>query len=304
MLLKILRKLIYIPLVLFIIITMTFFMVRNTPGAPFSDDKELDKETIENLNKYFHMDKPMGIQYLIMLGNVIRLDFGPSMKNQDKTVNQIIATHLPVSIKLGIISMIIALWIGISAGIISALRANTLLDYSAMSATVLGISLPTFVFGPLLQIAFSMKYDLLPLDGVDSWQCFILPSFTLALPFASRFARLMRAGMLDILSEDFIKTARSKGLSERTIIIRHALRGGILPCVSFLGPAVAAVLTGSMVIEHIFSIPGLGEEFVKSAQNRDYTLVMGTTIVYGAMIVVFNLICDASYAILDPRVDD
>jgi oligopeptide transport system permease protein len=301
---RIFRRLLYAPIVLFLLVTMTFFLVRLAPGGPFSNERDLPEEVETALNARFGLDQPLHVQYMRMMSGLVRGDLGPSMKHRDRTVRDIIGHHLPPSLLLGATAILLALWVGITVGIISALRANTVVDYLGMGATVIGISLPAFVFGPLLQLLFSMKLGWLPVAGYGSVRQLILPAVTLSLPFAARFARLMRAGMLEILSEDFIRTAHAKGLSEFTIVTRHALRGAILPVISFLGPAVAAITTGSLVVEKIFNIPGLGREFVESALNRDYTLVMGTTLVYGAFIVLCNMLADLSYAALDPRVRD
>jgi oligopeptide transport system permease protein len=301
---RIFRRLLYAPIVLFLLVTMTFFLVRLAPGGPFSNERDLPEEVETALNARFGLDQPLHVQYMRMMSGLVRGDLGPSMKHRDRTVRDIISDHLPPSLLLGATAILLALWVGITVGIISALRANTVVDYLGMGATVIGISLPAFVFGPLLQLLFSMKLGWLPVAGYGSVRQLILPAVTLSLPFAARFARLMRAGMLEILSEDFIRTAHAKGLSEFTIVTRHALRGAILPVISFLGPAVAAITTGSLVVEKIFNIPGLGREFVESALNRDYTLVMGTTLVYGAFIVLCNMLADLSYAALDPRVRD
>jgi oligopeptide transport system permease protein len=296
------RRLLYAPVVLLLLMTLTFFLVRLAPGGPFSAERELPEAVESALNSKFRLDQPMWVQYLWMLKGAVRADFGPSMKHLDRSVSEIIAQHLPPSILLGSLAILLALWAGVTVGIISALRANSWLDYTCMSAAVIGISLPAFVFGPLLQLLLSMKLDLLPVAGYGRPANLLLPAVTLALPFAARFARLMRAGMLEVLSEDFVRTARAKGLPEHVVVIRHALRGAVLPVISFLGPAVAAIITGSLVVERIFNIPGLGREFVESALNRDYTLVMGTTITYGAFIVLCNFLADMAHMILDPRV--
>jgi len=296
------RRFSYAVAVLLLLITVTFFLIRLAPGGPFSAERDLPPEVERALNEKFHLDKPVYVQYLIMLKNVLRGDFGPSMKHRDRNVTEIITTHLPPSLLLGALAIVLALWVGITVGTISALRANSWIDYAGMGATVVGISLPAFVFGPLMQLLLSMRLNLLPVAGYGQVQHLILPAVTLALPFAARFARLMRAGMLEVLSEDFIRTARAKGVPERLVVLRHAFRGAVLPVVSFLGPATAAIITGSLVVERIFNIPGLGREFVQGALNRDYTLVMGTTIVYGSFIVLFNMFADAAYRLLDPRV--
>lgn len=300
--LTLLKRLLYVPVVILLLVTATFFLIRLAPGGPFSAERDLPEEVEKALNAKFRLDQPMIVQYGAMLKDAVRGDFGPSMKHRERTVRQIIAQHLPPSMILGALAITLALWIGITVGTISALNANSALDYFGMGITVLGISLPAFVFGPLLQLLFSMRLAWLPVAGYGQPLQLVLPALTLSLPFAARFARLMRAGMLEVLSEDFIRTARAKGLSERIVVLRHAFRGAVIPVVSFLGPAIAAITTGSLVVEKIFNIPGLGREFVESALNRDYTLVMGTTIVYGSFIVICNMLSDLAYALLDPRV--
>jgi len=273
-----LRRLIFVPVILFILITITFFLVRMAPGGPFSSEREL----------------PPGVE------KALKEKYNLSLKQKDFSVNEIISRHLPPSILLGITALLISLVAGVVAGLISALKSNSMLDYSTMALAVIGISLPVFVFGPLLQTLFSRVFHILPIKGISLH--LILPAVTLGLPFAARFARLTRAGMLEILSEDFITTARSKGLTERTIVLRHALKGALLPVISFLGPAIASITTGSLVVEKIFNIPGLGREFVESALNRDYFMIMGTVILYGTLIIVCNLAVDIVYGFLDPRV--
>lgn len=295
-------KIIYAVTVLFILATVTFLMIRLAPGGPFSQDQALDVSVTDALNKRYHFDKPILTQYKIYMQNALSGDLGVSLKQKNKPVSEIIVTHLPPSLFLGAIAIVLALLIGCSAGIVSSLYPNSGVDYWCMGLSVIGISLPAFVFGPLLQTFFARYLHWLPVAGYgDIWHLF-LPSLTLALPFASRFARLMRSGMLEVLNQDFIRTAKSKGVRPFKLITTHALRGGILPVVSYLGPAIASITTGSLVVEQIFAIPGLGREFVQSALNRDYFLVMGTVIVYGVFIVICNLISNFMYAVLDPRV--
>ena len=299
------KRLLYAPIILLILFTLTFFIVRLTPGDPFSSEKELDPQVRESLNKRYHLDKPLAVQYVYYLKTLIfEFDFGPSLKHKERTVNEIIKQHLPESATIGLASILISLWIGLTCVIYSALNVNTIRDYLSMGFIVIGISLPTFVFGPLLQLLFSRKLGWLPVGGLETIAAIILPSVTLALPFAARIARLSRTGMLEVLSEDFILTARAKGLSDSALVFKHAFRGAILPVVSFMGPACAGVLTGTLVVEKIFNIPGLGSEFVDSALNRDYNLVMGTTILYGSAIILFNMCSDIIYALLDPRVKE
>ncbi len=275
------------------------------PGGPFSNDRRLDPEIEAAIQAKYNLDKPVYIQFFIYLRDLAKGDFGPSYKHKNISVNQIIGTAFPQSFILGFFAFIIALGFGLTAGIISALNHNNYLDFSVMSLSVIGLSLPTFIIGPMLQLGFAIHWQLVPIagyEGLSAPQYLILPAITLSLPFAARIARLMRTGMIEILSQDFITTARAKGLPDYIIVFRHALRGGILPVVSYLGPAFSQIITGSLVVEKIFQIPGLGREFVEGALNRDYTLVMGTVIVYGICIIIFNLVSDIIYGVLDPRV--
>ena len=298
-------RLLHAPVVLFLIITLTFFLMRAAPGGPFSSERRLDPEIEKALNIKYNLDKPVFAQYVSYLSDLAHGDLGPSFKHKNISVNEIISTALPQSLFLGILAFILALGLGIPSGIVSALNHNKFWDYGIMSLTVIGISLPTFIIGPLLQLLFAIYWRLVPIAGYEGFTApsyMILPALTLSLPFAARIARLTRTGMLDTLNQDFIVTARAKGLREYEIVIRHALRGGILPVVSYLGPAFSQIVTGSLVVEKIFQIPGLGREFVEGALNRDYTLVMGTVIVYGLFIIMFNMVADVLYGVLDPRV--
>lgn len=297
-----LRRLLYAPVVLLLLMSVTFTLVRVAPGGPFSAERDLPPEVEQALKARFGLDQPIHVQYWRTLTGIVRGDFGPSMKHRERTVGEIIAAHLPPSMLLGGLAFALAVCIGLTCGTLAALRANTRTDFSLMAFAVLGISLPPFVFGPLLQLLLAIHLNWLPVAGYGSASMLVLPALTLALPFAARFARLMRAGMLDVMHEDYIRTARAKGLPERTVVFRHALRGALRPVVSYAGPAIAAMTTGSLVVERIFNIPGLGREFVEGALSRDYTLVMGTTIVYGAFVVVCNALADLGLAALDPRV--
>ena len=301
----VISRLIQAPIVFFLLVTLSFFIIRLAPGGPFSNERRLDPEVLEALNSKFGLDKPLLHQYYFYLFDLLHGDLGPSLKHKNTSVNEIIASTLPISFIVGSLALSLALLWGIPAGILSSLRPNSPQDYGFMVLAVLGISLPTFVLGPLFQFLFSIKLNWLPIagfEGIQSPTYLILPAITLAIPFAARISRLMRSGMLEILKEDFIRTAKSKGLPKFRIVYRHAFRGGILPVVSFLGPAIASIATGSLVVEKIFQIPGLGREFIEAALNRDYTLVMGTVIVYGLLILFFNFVVDMIYAFLDPRV--
>jgi oligopeptide transport system permease protein len=292
------------PFVLWALITISFFLTRLAPGDPFSTEKELPPQTIEALQQHYHLDKPLFTQYLYYLKGVAVGDFGPSFKYSDRSVSDIIKDTLPKSILLGALSLILAILIGSIAGIIAALQPGSGTDFMAMTIAVLGISMPTFVTGAILQLLFATKLQWLPVagyEGITHPTYLILPAITLALPFTARIARLMRSGMIETLQSDFIKTAKAKGLPWRIILFRHAIPMASISVIAYLGPAAAAIMTGSLVIEKIFQVPGLGREFVESALNRDYSLVMGTVIVYGAFLILFNLIADFTQLLIDPR---
>jgi oligopeptide transport system permease protein len=387
------------PLVLVLLVTATFFLVRAAPGNPFAAERVAAPEVIKNLNERYGLDRPpleqfsryfgAGVRFVGRYdrvdegpgraprydhdpywrlsnwrphfgGGVLSGDLGPSFVRKDKTVNEILADEIPATAVLGACATILAVTIGLVAGVIGAVRQNSVFDYAAMSVATLGMSVPNFVTGPMLVLVFAMMWNVgLPVSGYSAemtwwplavvaaafvlWRCvewgktgraavtfgreiaaswlfllvggatcvaallaknheLILPSLVLALPFSSRIARLMRAGMLEVINQDYVRTARAKGLAETTVVIRHALKGGILPVVSYLGPAVAGILTGSLVVEKIFVIPGIGREFVESAFSRDYTIVLGVVILDGLLLVVFNLIVDVVYGFLDPRI--
>ncbi len=295
------RRLLQTIPVLFVIITATFFMVRFVPGGPFTAEKAIPPEILHNLEAHYGLDQPLWRQYLIYLGSIARGDLGPSFKYPNRTVNEIIGDKLPVSLELGALALVIALALGLTLGVLAAVRRNTWLDYLASTAGLLGICVPTFVLGPLLVLFFAIHLGWLNASGWYGPADRILPALTLGFVYAAYIMRLTRGGMLEVLNQDFIRTARAKGASETRIVFRHALRGGLLPVVAFLGPGIAGILTGSFVIETIFQIPGLGREFVNSAFNRDYTLVLGTVILYAALIVVCNLIVDVVQVWLNPR---
>ncbi len=378
------RLIIFIP-VLWVIATLTFFMVRMAPGDPFSDEKEMTEEVRERIKAYYGLDQPLWKQYFIYLGvmakevdkhrvsfasgegakeyrredvnatlrvtaagavktvqgdsqwlarsldqnatsgvrevevfrrkrsGLLQGDLGPSFKHKGKSVNDIIRESFPKSLELGLYSMAIALLLGITAGAIAALKQNSILDYAPMSFAMVGICLPTFVMGPLLVLVFGLWLQWFPVAGWSAWggESFfpegwpgdrVLPACTLGFFYAAMVARLTRGGMLETLGQDFIKTARAKGLSETRVVVKHALRGGLLPTVSFLGPAFAGIISGSFVIETIFTIPGLGRHFIEAATNRDYTLVLGTVLFYATLILMLNLIVDILQALLNPRI--
>lgn len=295
------RLVVSVP-VFFAVITLVFFLIRFAPGGPFSSERAVPPEVLVNLNAKYHMDEPLYAQYLRYLGDLARGDLGPSFKHANRSVNEILAEALPVSAELGAYALAWALLVGVGSGIVAALKKNTLLDYIPMTVSVLGICLPTFVVGPSLALIFGLYLGWLPVAGWETAADRVLPSITLGFAYAAYLSRLTRGGLLEVLSQDFVRTARAKGLTEAAIVFKHALRGGILPVVSFLGPAVAGIFTGALVTETIFQIPGLGRFFVESALNRDYTVVLGTSLLYFGILFVCNLLVDVAYAALDPRV--
>jgi oligopeptide transport system permease protein len=295
-------RLLQSALALLIIITATFFMLRFVPGGPFTAEKAVTPEILRNLEAHYGLNQPLWKQYADYLGSLLRGDFGPSFKYPNRTVNEILGDKLPVSLELGSLSLLLALLMGIPLGVIAATRRNSWIDYCASTFGMTGLSVPTFVVAPLLVLALSIHMGWFNASGWYSPEDRVLPSLVLGFAYAAPISRLTRGGMLEILSQDFIRTARAKGASELRIIFRHCLRGGLLPVVSYLGPAIAGILTGSFVIETIFQIPGLGREFVNSAFNRDYTLVLGTVILYAALIMVLNLAADVAQAWMNPKV--
>ena len=301
----ILRRILETIPVLLCVAAMTFFMCRLAPGGPFDDDKQVTAEVREQLNKQFNLDKPLYVQFYQYLVNLPKLQ---SFKYPNRTVGDIIKQKFPVSFKLGFFAITIALGIGVLFGVIASLKPNSFIDYIPSSLAMIGICLPTFVMGPILMYIFALKLKLLPATGwggFDGDAIFhadmILPSLTLGLFYAAYISRLTRGGMLDILSQDYIRTAKAKGASGLRVIVKHAMRGGLLPVISFMGPAVAGLIAGSFVIETIFNIPGLGKDFVQSAFNRDYTLVLGVVMFYATLIVLLNLVVDILQVTLNPK---
>lgn len=298
----ILKRLLQLVPVLFVIVTLSFFMLRAAPGGPFTQEKALSKEILRNIEKFYGLDQPLYVQYFTYLKNIVlHGDLGPSYKYPNRTVNEIIADKLPESLELGGLALAVALVIGLPLGVLAAVRRNTWLDYLCSATGMIGVCVPTFVLGPLLALTFGIYLPWLNVSGWEFPEDRLLPAVTLGFVYAAYLMRLTRGGMLEILSQDFIRTARAKGASETRIIFHHALRGGLLPVVAFLGPAIAGILTGSFVIETIFQIPGLGREFVNSAFNRDYTLVLGLVILYASFIVILNLVADVVQVWLNPK---
>lgn len=286
--------------VIFIIITVTFFMVRLAPGDPFSAERKMPEHIKQKLMEHYGLDKPVWVQYSNYFGNLLRGDLGPSY-TETRSVNEILSASFPVSLELGLWALLIALGIGLPVGIISAINRNSLLDYIPMGAAMIGICLPTFVLGPILALIFGVWLGWFNVSGWFMPADRVLPALTIGLVYAALIARITRGGMLEVLSQDFIRTAESKGVPFPRIILLHTLRGGLLPVVSFLGPALAGIISGSFVVETIFQIPGMGREFVSSAFDRDYTLVLGTVILYAMLITTANLIVDVVQVILNPR---
>lgn len=287
--------------VLLVIITLTFFMLKIAPGGPFDQEKKLPPDIEANLNAYYGLDKPLIDQYLQYLNNLLHGNLGPSFKYPGWTVNEIIASKIPVSIELGIYALSVALLFGIGIGVISAQYQNTRWDYLPMSLAMIGICLPSFVIGPLLILLFAIKLEWFHTSGWNDMSDRVLPAITMAIFYAAYLARLTRGSMVEVLKQDYIRTAKAKGLSTFRITFVHGLRNGLSSIVSYLGPALAGLISGSFVIETVFNIPGLGHFFVQAAFNRDYTLVLGTVICYASAIVAFNLITDVILVCLNPR---
>ena len=302
----VIKRLLSLIPTMFLIVTFSFFIVRIAPGGPFSSEKKVSPEVMANLMHKYRMDEPLVKQYARYMFDMLHGDLGPSYKNKDYTVNQLIGASMPNSMLLGITALFIALVCGTLAGLVSAVKQNSWADYTFMSFASLGLSIPLFVVGPLAVLVFAIKLKWLPTSGwIDSRAglvTLILPSLTLALPYFSSISRLTRASVLEVLRSDYVRTAHAKGLKKSVVLFRHVLRGALLPIVTYLGPAFAGIVTGSVVIEQIFLVPGIGNYFVKSALNRDYTLILGTVIVYSLILVIMNFIVDILYGFLDPRI--
>ena len=291
--------------VLLVVVTATFFIVHAAPGGPFSADKAVPPEVIEALEAQYKLDQPVWRQYISYLSDILSGDFGPSFKYPGRSVNELIMAGIPITAELAFYAMLVALGIGILSGVGAAMRPNTLQDYAPMTLAMIGICMPSFLLGPLLVLVFGIELEMVPVSGWgDIPGDKILPSITLGTGYAAYIARLSRGGMLEILSQDFIRTARAKGLSESTVIIKHALKGGLIPVIAFLGPAFAGLLAGSFVVETIFQIPGIGRFYVQAAFNRDYTLILGMTIFLSTLIIIFNLISDLISIWLNPKLRD
>jgi len=287
--------------VLLAIYAVTFFLVAATPGSPFSSERAIRPEILAQIEAFYGYDKPVGERFVTSLLNMLQGEFGPSAVYANRTVTEIIGESFPVSLKLGSISLLVALLIGVPAGLLAAVKKNSWLDYLPMSTAMAGICLPTFVMGPLLALVFGLILQLLPVAGWFGPEFVILPAATLGLYYAAYFARLTRGGMLEMLSQDFVRTARAKGVPESMIVWKHCLKGGLIPVITFLGPALAGIISGSFVVETIFQVPGLGQWFVRGALNRDDFLILGLTILFAGLIVIMNLIVDILQVMLNPR---
>lgn len=288
-------------LVLLAIYAVTFFLVAATPGSPFSTERAIAPEILAQIESFYGYDKPTSERFITSLTGVLQGEFGPSAVYANRTVTQIIAESFPVSLLLGSLALIMALGIGVPAGILAAVKRNTWLDYVPMSVSMAGICLPTFVMGPLLALVFGLLLNWLPVGGWFGPEFVILPTATLGLYYAAYFARLTRGGMLEMLNQDFVRTARAKGVKESTIVLKHCLKGGLIPAITFLGPALAGIISGSFVVETIFQVPGLGQWFVRAALNRDDFLVLGLTVLFATLIVIMNLLVDIAQVALNPR---
>ena len=298
-----LRLLWAIPTLLLVIV-VAFLMVHAAPGGPFDAERALPAEIEANIARAYHLDEPLPQQFARYLGGILRGDFGPSYRYRDYSVSELIGDAIPVSLKLGVLAMALAIFVGIGTGTLAALRQNSVLDRLAMGFAMTGISIPVFVVAPLLILFFAVQLHWLPASwggSTSAWR-FLLPVIALALPQISYIARLTRASMIEVLGSDYIRTARAQGLGTLTIVRYHAMKPAMLPVLSYMGPAIAAILTGSVVVEEIFGIPGIGQFFVRGALNRDYTLVLGIVIFYAALVIVLNFIVDVLYGFLDPRI--
>jgi len=302
------RRIIGGLITLFVITSLCFFIVRFAPGNPFSQERALPPEVRRNLEKKYHYDKPILTQYFLRMTGYLTGDFGLSIKYQDRQVEDILFPSMGTSVQLGAITFVIAIVVGLAAGIIASVRQNRWPDYASMSVALTGICVPNFLLGPLLVMVFAFYLRWLPVAGWPESAAFseldklVLPAITLALVHIAYVSRLGRAGMLDVLNKDYIRTARAKGLAEKEVFLKHALKNGVTPVLSYAGPMAALILTGSVVVEKIFNLPGMGQHFVDAALVRDLPLVMGSVLIYSTLLILFNIVVDIGYSILDPRV--
>jgi len=300
----IIRRILFFIPVLFVIALITFVTIRTIPGGPFDfvGDKSLPPTVVANLEAKYHLDDPLWKQFVDYLWGIVRLDFGPSYRQRGRMVNDIIGGSLTTSAQLGAVALFLSVIIGLPTGVLAALKQNSVVDYGCTFIAVAGRSIPNIVMGPLLMWIFALQLGLFPVSGWGKPIQVVLPAVTLGTAFSAQIARLTRASLLQVVGEDYIRTARAKGLTERAVIIGHALKNSLIPVVTIMGPIFAAVLTGTFVVEQIFAIPGMGKHFVQSVNNRDYPIVMATTLVFAVAIAAANLMVDISYAFLDPRI--
>lgn len=299
----ILRRFFSMLVTLWLIVTITFVLMHAVPGSPFDrDGKQASEAAIQNMMSFYHLDKPLYVQYFLYLKALLTLDLGPSMAHYPDSVGSMISRGFPVSFQLGIVAVVIAILSGIALGTAAALRQNGLIDYVAMVLAVIGIAVPSFVVAPLLIKYVAVEWKLLPVATWGTWKHVVLPAAALSFGPIATIARLTRANMIEVLTQDYIETARAKGLSPAVIVIKHALRNAVLPVVTLLGTLLANVLTGSFVIEKIFAIPGMGKYFVDGINNRDYAVIMGTTVFYSALLVIMMFLVDIVYGLIDPRI--
>jgi len=302
MLQLILKRLLVAVPVLIIVASLTFFLVRLAPGGPFDSEKAVSPQVLKNLNEVYNLNAPLYEQYFDYMANALTGDFGPSFRYPGRSVSEMILTGLPVTFELAFYAIVFAVFLGLIAGIVAAVKKNTALDYIPMAIAMLGICMPTFLLGPLLVLIFGLNLEIMPVSGWDTLPGDkVLPAITLGAAYAAYIARLSRGGMLETLNQDYVRTARAKGLSEFKVVMIHAIRGGLIPVLAFLGPAIAGLIGGSFVVETIFQIPGLGRFYVEAAFNRDYTMILGTTIFFSALIIFFNLLSDIAVAIFNPQ---
>ncbi|MFL1906390.1 oligopeptide ABC transporter permease OppB [Plesiomonas shigelloides] len=300
----ILRRLLEAIPTLLVLITVSFFMMRLAPGSPFTGERSLPPEVLANIEAKYHLNEPLYSQYFRYLGQLAQGDFGPSFKYKDFSVNDLVSQAFPVSLEIGIYAFILALILGVTAGVIAALKQNTVLDYTVMGFAMTGVVIPSFVIAPLLVLLFSLGLKLLPAGGWNDGNLInmVLPVSALAIAYTASIARITRGSMIEVLHSNFIRTARAKGLPLRRIVLRHALKPAMLPVISYLGPAFVGIITGSIVIETIFGLPGIGRLFVNGALNRDYSMVLSLTILVGTLTILFNAIVDILYAFIDPKI--
>ena len=296
------KRVFYMLISLWVIATLTFIMMHLAPGGPFASEKKLPPQIIANLEAHYNLDKPLPVQYALYMKNLVMFDLGPSIKSESRDVNGILADGFPVSAQLGLEAMAFAVLAGLIMGVIASLRHNRLPDYTVMFLAVVGLAVPNFVLAPLFQKYFGLEWNLLPIAGWGSFEDSILPAIALSFAPLALMTRLMRSSMLEVMSQDYIRTARAKGLPPAKVVTRHAIRNAILPAITIIGPLAVDIITGSFVIEKIFSIPGIGKYFVDSIFNRDYSVIMGVTIFYSALLLLVNLLVDIAYTLVDPRI--